>query len=446
MHVFRRFTLTAVLVAATSAAAAAQAPLSLTLDEALARGVEQSPRLAEARARQAAASAVVDGRRALGRPLVSTTAGWVRTNHVDEFGVVQPDGAFRVIFPDIPSNYRLRAEAAIPLYTAGRVDALVASATADLRAAEADRLGFEQDVRLEVSRAYWSLVSGREAVGVMEQALARMDAWVSDVRSRVEAGVLPPNDVLSAEAERARQSVRLVRARHDADLAEVVLARLIGVGPDQRIEPVSVPSVPLEGVATAIDRPVPALVQEARDGRAERLGLEERAVGLRAAADAALAALRPQVSALLAVEPARPNSRFVPRSDEWQTSWDLGVNVSWPVWDGGRAQSEQAAALAQAEAVGHRIRELDAALSVEVRSRVLALDADRAALDAAERAVAAAAEAHRVVTERFDAGVATSTDVLDAQLALLEAELERTQLQAAQRIHEAEFMRTLGAG
>ena len=41
--------------------------------------------------------------------------------------------------------------------------------------------------------------------------------------------------------------------------------------------------------------------------------------------------------------------------------------------------------------------------------------------------VRSATEARRVIGERFTAGVATSTDVLDAQVALLQAELDRTQ-------------------
>ena len=45
-----------------------------------------------------------------------------------------------------------------------------------------------------------------------------------------------------------------------------------------------------------------------------------------------------------------------------------------------------------------------------------------AALDAADVGIGAATEAHRVIGERFGAGVATSTDVVDAQVAVLQAQ------------------------
>ena len=158
-----------------------------------------------------------------------------------------------------------------------------------------------------------------------------------------------------------------------------------------------------------------------------------------------MAALRPQVAALAAVEPARPNSRFVPRQDKWHTSWDLGVTVSWSFWDGGRAKADRAVAEAQARAVDQRLAEFDARVSVDVQQRLDEIEAGRAAIAAAQEAVAASEEAHRVLQERYASGVATSTEVLDAQVALLEAELERTRLQATLRVTEARLRRAVGA-
>jgi outer membrane protein len=160
---------------------------------------------------------------------------------------------------------------------------------------------------------------------------------------------------------------------------------------------------------------------------------------------AALANRKPWIGAVAAVEPSRPNQRFVPRTDEWKTSWDLGVNVTWPVFDGGKARADYASATAQADAIDARVSEFDSLVSADIRERLLDLESGRSALTASDEAVAAATEARRVVEERYRAGVATSTDVLDAQVALLEAELERTMLNASLRLSEARLLRALGA-
>jgi outer membrane protein len=440
----RRVWLTILLTAAPSLASA-QAPLSLTLEEAITRAVEQAPKLADARAREAAAAATVQSRAALGSPTVMATSAYLRTNHVDEFGVAQPSGRVGIIFPDIPNNFDVRTELKVPLYTAGRVSTSVDAARADSRATGDDRRVTEQDVRLEVVRAYWTLVTGRRGVTVLEQSLQRMDAYVGDVRARVDAGVLPPNDLLSAQAQRAHENVQLIQARNIAALAEVDLARLIGAPLGQPIATVTPVEQPLPAAIEAAGQPIDALVTRALGGRAERTGLQDRQAALRASAAAALAGTRPQVGLLGAVEPARPNPRFVPRMDQWRLSWDLGVNLSWPVWDGGRAKADHAASMAQADAVGHRVEDFDALVAVEVRQRVLDLQSDQAALEAAIEGVAAATEARRVVGERFTAGVATSTDVLDAQQDLVQSELERTRFAAAVRLDEARLLRALGA-
>lgn len=443
MTVLSRFAF-AVVVLAVARPAFAQAPVGLTLDDAIARAQAHAPRVAEARAREDAADAVTMARAALSKPSVTAQGTFLRTNHVDELGVPQVGGGVRVLFPDVPSNYRLRAELTVPLFTSGRIEGFVDAARADRRAAAADRRAVEMDVRADVTRVYWVLVMARQAEQVLAQALARADASVGDVRSRVDAGVLPPNELLSGQAQRARQAVQLVQARQASALAEMDLARLVGAPPGARLVTTSAVDQPAPAAVELETQSADALIARALERRAEREGLLERQTALQASADAILAAYRPQVAALMAVEPARPNMRFAPRTDEWKTSWDLGVNLTWLVFDGGRARADHAAAIAQAEALSHRVQEFDELVALDVRRRLLDLDSGRAALTASDEAVAAASEARRVVAERFRAGVATSTEVLDAELAQLEAELERTRLQTGQRLAEAALVRAVG--
>ena len=67
-----------------------------------------------------------------------------------------------------------------------------------------------------------------------------------------------------------------------------------------------------------------------------------------------------------------------------------------------------------------------------------------AAVAAADDAVRAATEAQRVVTERYRAGVIAEIEVLDAEFALLQAQLDRTRALAGVRLAEARLARTMG--
>jgi outer membrane protein len=438
----------------------------LTPDEAIARALAHSQRLAEAEARAAAAEASVESRRAAERPALSVSAGYTRTNHVDEFGVPQPDGRLRVIYPDIPDNYFTRATLQWPIYTAGRTDALIRAADAEARATAADVRVARADLRLEVVRAFWALVTATESVAVFEDALTRADAHLGDVRSRFENGLIPPNEVASVEAQRARQQMLLIEARNFRSSVLEDLRRLTGITADITVPRFSgssrgfstpVPTGVLPGGSAGGSRTEGSRTEGSRtegsrtegsqtEGslRAEQEALRARLAAADERIEAVRAGRKPTVSFLAGADYANPNPRIFPRADRWQTSWDVGVVASWAVWDGGRVAAEAAEADAAARALRARQADLDALITTEVRQRRLDLDSAHAALEAAEVAVRSADEARRIVSERFTVGVATSTDVLDAQLALLQAELDRTRALANIRLAEARLDRAEG--
>ena len=72
---------------------------------------------------------------------------------------------------------------------------------------------YHDSLRLRTFRDFPYLYRAEVVVGVLARALQRADASLDTVRVRVETGLLPPNDVLSAQAQRARQNVQLIHAR-----------------------------------------------------------------------------------------------------------------------------------------------------------------------------------------------------------------------------------------
>jgi len=427
------------LTAAPVGAQEAGPAVRMTLDEARARALETSHRLAEARARESVAQAVIAARQAAERPSVSASAGYTRTNHVTEFTVPSPTGVPRVLYPDVPDNYRTRLDLQWPIYTGGRTDALERVARAEADAASADVDTARADLRLEVARAFWAVVTARATVGVVEEALERAGVNVNDARQRLNAGLVPPNEVASAEAQQARQRMLLVEARNQRDVATADLARLAGLDPSQAIEPVA----ELQRSAS-VDQSSDALAREGLTRRPERKALELRITAADLQKAVAAAGRKPVVAVGGGVDYARPNAKIFPRADRWDDSWDASVNVSWSLWDGGRVAADVAQATGAASVVRERLREFDSVLAVEVRQRSLEISSGTAAIAAADEAVRAATEARRVVGERYRAGVIAQGDVLDAELALLQSQLDRTRALASVRLAEARLDRVVG--
>jgi len=186
------------------------------------------------------------------------------------------------------------------------------------------------------------------------------------------------------------------------------------------------------------------LLETARRQRPELAALQKRVAAARSRGVAAGAGRKPTIAVAGGVDYARPNARIFPREAAWKSSWDAAVNVDWPLFDGGRARSEAAEAAAAVRVAEERLADVDASLAVELRQRLAEVESSRAAVEAASDAVRSATEARRVLGERFAAGVATSTDVLDAQVALLQAELDRTQALASAHLADARLARALG--
>ena len=426
------------------------AAIRLTLADAIARGFENSHRLAEGRAREQGAQAALKGIQAGDKPIVVASAGYTRTNHGEEFGFGQ-GSAQSVVYPDIPDNFATRLSMQWPIYTSGRVDALERAAAAEAQAVSAEIDTARADLRFEVVRAYWAAATAREAVRVLEESAARADAQLRDARQRFDVGLIPPNEVSSLEAQRSREQAQLIEASNLRESALIELRRLIGAAQETVIELTDALDQGARGATGATGasgasgaRDSAELTREAFSQRPERKALTLRIGGIEARQQAAMTGNKPVVAVGAGVDYSNPNQRIFPRKGEWQESWDLSVNVNWPFLDFGRTKAQVAEIAAVAVATRERLAEFDSVVSADVRQRLLDLDSSQAMVRAASDAVRSATDARRVVGDRFTAGVATSTDVVVAQVAMLENELARTRAMAAVRLAEARLHRVLG--
>jgi outer membrane protein TolC len=435
------------VLAAADIAFAQTAPLRLTLDDAIARGTEASFRLEELRARQDAARAIEGQREAAEQPHLAAIASYTRTNHVEEFSVPNAAGGLRVIYPDIPDNVRSRVDLQWPIYTGGRLNALTRAAGAEAEAAGHDREAARADLKLDITRAFLAVLTAEASADVVRQALERTSAHLADVRNQLDVGLVPPSDVLTIEAQHARQQMLSIEAANIVETTTSELKRLVGV--DQGVSVQLLPhgslavrgSPPPSGDHVA---PARAAMDEARNSRPERKSLLFRSNAAEERVAAASAGSLPALTAIGGYDMARPNPRIFPIQERWKPSWDVGVNVRWSLFDGGRVRAETAEAAANRRAAEARVRDFDSLLEVEIRLRMADLTSAGASIEAAESGVRAATEARRVIAERFGAGVVTNTDVLTAQTALLQAELDLTRARANGDLALARLQRALG--
>ncbi|OGD22083.1 MAG: hypothetical protein A2W03_05510 [Candidatus Aminicenantes bacterium RBG_16_63_16] len=421
----------------------------LALEAAVAAGIEASPALHASLMRAESASAKAREIAAGRLPSFKLGGGYTRLSEIPPFAVSLP------LFPNpivVSQNYfnsfSLRLGVQQPLFTGFRLQAGEESARLLEQSAGQDLEKDRAEFVFHVKSAYWGLARAREFEKVIDENILQVGEHLKDVRAFFDQGLLTKNDVLRAELELSNAELMKIDARNAAEIALTTLNSLIGWPLDTDVELTSSPGDSPQpgteaagGQVRAGDRPQ---VEEALGRRPELKSAELRIRASEQGVKAARAGYYPQVFLAGNYYYLRPNPRLLPALDKFRGTWDVGISVSFDIWNWGqtRSQAEQARAqLAQARDARELLE--DRAILEITQSRLnLARALDKIKL--AGLTVTQAEENLRVTRERFKQGVALSVDVLDADVALLRAQVNRTQAAIDLELARASLDKAMG--
>ncbi|NJR78580.1 TolC family protein [Sphingomonas corticis] len=181
-----------------------------TLRDALAQAWAGNPALAAARARQEALAQTPEQARAAGR-LTAAATGDAR---YDDLGYGRAATA--------------GVNAALPIFTGGRVPAAVRAATADVAAGAQGLRDTEAAVLEQVVAVYAGLLFSQQAVDVAHVGIARLDRQVEESRSRFGLGQSTLTDVAQLEAQRASIVANLADAEGALATAQAAYRAIVG--------------------------------------------------------------------------------------------------------------------------------------------------------------------------------------------------------------------------
>jgi outer membrane protein TolC len=441
---------------------AAPAAGGLTADHVAARVMRTSPGVrAQAASKEAADHALAQARAAY-LPKLEARLRYTRTSREDSPSlgniVVAPPGTAAgpvpdgtqlasapLSFPSIVDNYEAKLSLGVPLsdYVL-RLPQLHDAARGDAQAAalllDATRLQEASDARV----VYYEWLRARLSHDVARGTLERTRGHLEDARRAADIGTASLADVLGVEAQVANAELLVTRASGQSDLLEEQLRLLMH---DESEAPYLVgEALSLEAVVTA--KRVPAatreLIARAHRQRLELGVLSVRASATRERAAAVRAGELPRLEAFASASYANPNTRVLPLSDEFNASWEAGLQLSWSPTDAIGASSQRNATAAQARQLDAERDELLDAVALEVRSALRALNESEVALGTSQRELAAAAESYRVRRELFRNGRATSVELTDAETQWTEAQLDAVSARVDQRVAEVKLSHALG--
>jgi len=231
------------------------------------------------------------------------------------------------------------------------------------------------------------------------------------VKSLAEAGLVVSSDLLSAQVFRAQMKDREIRAENQWQLARMMLSNEMGLGPEPASEPVD----KLEEIA-AEARPMD---EWERVALAERPALRAAELRYQAAEknkSLARAEFGPRVGVFANFE--RDAETLGGPSG---TNWTAGARLEINLFAGGADRYRLAEASARERQASNQLDWFGSGVRLEVRQAYLETQAAKQRVDAARGSAEQAAESLRILQNRYDAGLATKTDLLRGQTAALEA-------------------------
>ena len=410
-----RIFVAAALLAMTAAAASAQ-PVTLSLDEAVRRGLNAGEEIQLSASAVAEAEQQVVAARSAIFPQVDGTIGYNRTIR-SPYNFELPDGAN---LPFGQSNTWI-AQVVVnqTLYAAGKIGAGVEIAKQFAASAKAQSEEEKNTIALAITEAYYDAALAREMAAIAEDSGRLMDQQLAQVQLLKNAGNASELDLLRIRVERQNLQPEITAAQNARDVATLNLLRLINLPPDS--------DVVLEDVLDVSDfvtldaETVPAIVEGATERRpaveaAERIvNIREQVVKIERADSL------PTVDATIVIgEQALPGSVF-PGTDDFNSDWSAGIGVRIPLFDGGRRKAEVRIAQEQQRQAELQLAQLREGVTLEVEQQRRELERAAEQIGARNEAVRQAQHAYELTELSYKVGNASRLDLMDARAQLRQA-------------------------
>jgi multidrug efflux system outer membrane protein len=347
-------------------------------------------------------------------------------------------------FPGIPrefSNYRATLDVSYEVDLFGRLGSNAAAARAELEASEASREAVRLALAAQVAKSYFALRAFHEQVEFTKRTLSLREEWLSLQRKRHQGGVISDYELRQQEAEAAATRAQLPPLEREREREEVALSVLLGRTPKQVFESqVKVKDALDESPgAPAVPSGLPS---ELLLRRPDLVEAERRLAAANARIGVARAEMFPSIAltAALGSESAALSNLFSGPA----MIWSVAAAVAQPIFAGGRLQARTEAAEARERAALAQYQQAIRAAFGEVRAALIAQSRARESYEAESARAAALAETLRLARLRYENGVASQLDVIDAERGLLAAQIARIEALRAHRAAVADLFRALG--
>jgi outer membrane protein len=348
--------------------------------------------------------------------------------------ITQDDfNADRLNNPDPIDNYAGSLTAVWPLYDSGQTWYGVRQAEWRKKETGMEMTRMRQQVIAQTVITYVGLLMARENLIIFQQSLKTARAHQEMVKSRYESGFVVKSDLLRAQVHIANLEQQRLQAESQVEIARAELNAAMGVEIDSKFD-----LTDQLDAQQGIPAPMERWIEIALDQRADLKQIDLQLSAAEEEIKKTRAAYLPSLN--LAGNYEVNTESF----DESADNYTVGAVMTFNIFSGNLTSAKVRQAKATQTQIQATRRNLKQRILVETRQAYLQGDNAWRRIQVARAAVAQAEEALRIVRNRYNNGLFTIVDLLNSELALLQAHTNHLQAVHDYKVARANLMLATG--
>ena len=324
------------------------------------------------------------------------------------------------------------------IYDFGRSGNTLDAARSGARSAELDEQRVIQESILNVKQAYFALLQAKKLVIVSQITQEQAESHLRQAEAFFRAGSRPKFDVTRAEVEVNSAQLGMINSQNSVRIRTLTLYNAMGIDPAGDLDVEDILSAPVT------IPPFEQALAEAVKSRPEMLKNEADKEAAKARVKGEQSNYLPTLSANGAYNWANGTQEMGPFKGDIQNSWNAGVILTMPLFEGGITSgkvSEARANLRVLEAQGLLIRQ---SIIIELNQTNADIESASARIAVMELSKKKARENLELAQGRYEAGVGPYIEVTDAQVASINAETDHVQALYDFQLAAARFFKAMG--
>lgn len=325
--------------------------------------------------------------------------------------------------------------ASLPIFTGGELQGQIGQAKANYRSMLSAEEQAYNEMKETATTGYFNMLNATNMKALRQESVDRLQAHLDNVIAQYNVGIVARADVLRSEVELANAKQDYITASNEYDVAEATLNNIIGTPLNTTLKlKDSLQYVPY-------DNDMAYCLAYSEQHRPELKQAEYSVDAAEAALVVARSGHMPKVYASASNSWA---SESWPGDDNEE--WQVGVTASMNIFDSGVTWSKIHAAQEALVQAKESQRQIKDNVELEVRTDYLNLREAEKRITTTQVAVASAEEDYHIAVVRYQAGVGTNIDVMDAQEALTQAKTNYYQALYNYNTSKAALNTSMGVG